>query len=115
MQDGFNPGGGAGIGDELDVKLDLAVEGGGVGAAVAVHKVAGVVHFKAVHAKEPLIDLHLALVADLPVGIQCYLTVLRRGLVIDDQQLTLGIDPHVIYSTGKAQVGAGQIVGDTAA
>jgi hypothetical protein len=85
----------AGVGDELRRKHNAFVEALGI-LAVAIDKKSGVRDAKAVAAEEPLIDLHLPLVALLPLLIDGDATRFRGRPVIDHGKLAADVLPHIV-------------------
>lgn len=55
-------------------------------------------------AKEPLVDFHLAFVADLPVGVEIDLAVFGGGFVVDNDEFPCGVDPDVVDAAGDENV-----------
>lgn len=86
------------VGDDFGAEFEVIVEAVEVHAAVGVHEVAGVADGEAVLAQQPLVDLQLALVADLPRRIDADLAVFGGGFVVYDDEFAIFIDPDIIDS-----------------
>ena len=98
------------VGDELDPEFQARIEARHVASPVAVDKPAPPCHRKSLAAQQPLVELHLALVAVLPIGIERHLGHLGGGLVVHHYQLPrLLVMPQVIY--GAEQLEPGRLVG----
>ncbi len=97
----------AGIRNKVDIEFQLGIESRAVGPAIAIHKKSGWGNHEAVHAEEPLIDFHLALVADLPFLVEGDFLGFAGGFVIYDDELPFGVGPDVIDGAGHVQVGRG--------
>src|SRR6185503_11728885 len=102
----LEPIGRARVRDKRDLKLELAVERCAVLGGVRIDEVAGVGDRKSFFAQKPLVGFHLALVAVVPLFIErLYLFVLARRLVVNDDELALGIDPYVVDGSRYGEAG----------
>lgn len=102
----LDPGVVPGVGNEGDLEFHPAAESVRGAVAVAIDEVAGPGDAEAVLAQQPLVELHLPLVGDLPVGVDADLFVLGGGLVVGDDELARAeIDPQVVDRARQQEAG----------
>ncbi len=94
----------AGVRDQLDVKLEFSIKCLFIRPAVAINKIASVGHLESFAAQEPLVELHLTLVAVLPLGVEGHFRILAGGLVIHHDQFSVRTLPHIINRASKQEV-----------
>jgi len=89
----------------VDIELQARIERIGIATARAVDEVAGIGDGQPIPAKQPLVDLHLALVAVLPGLIEGgHRLGLCRRLIVDHHVLPALIDPQVVDRARNQQV-----------
>src|SRR3989338_10176180 len=85
----------------LHLKFESAVECVGVAFAVHVDEIRDVRNLLSDTAQEPLINLHLPLVALLPIPVNIHFLLFTCRLVIHDDELTVGIYPDIVHSSAE--------------
>ena len=91
--------------NNLDVEFQLRVESLFVGVTVTINEVGNIRNRKIVSAEKPLVDFHLALVADLPFRVEINLGRFRRGFVIHDVEFVLTVQPNIVHSAPNEKIG----------
>ncbi len=72
------------------------------------------VDIEVIASQQPLINLHLPLVRDLPGGIEIDLPLFCGGLVINDNVAPIVADPQIVYGAGYDQIGVTMVCAPSA-
>ena len=95
--------------EQRDVEFQFLIESKFAGQSVAINEVTRVMDLETVLLEEPRIQRHLPLVADLPIRIYRHLSALRRGFIINDDDLAIGLNPNVINAARDNQIRFGVV------